>query len=84
MLFVKKNLHIIKNLFIYFRCDAHLMKECKEPCVKNNQGPDIIPQKSFFHGKKMKGIYILTKIMQDSDFKFLLYKYCININITLK
>ncbi|GFV26901.1 uncharacterized protein TNCV_2615271 [Trichonephila clavipes] len=30
------------------RCDAHLMKECKEPCVTNNQGPDIIPEKSFF------------------------------------
>ncbi|GFQ98754.1 uncharacterized protein TNCT_584701 [Trichonephila clavata] len=24
------------------------MKECKEPCVTNNQGPDIIPEKSFF------------------------------------
>ncbi|GFT15617.1 uncharacterized protein NPIL_459301 [Nephila pilipes] len=30
------------------KCDAHLMKECKEPCVTNNQGPDIIPEKSFF------------------------------------
>ncbi|XP_054717287.1 synaptogenesis protein syg-2-like [Uloborus diversus] len=30
------------------KCDAHLMKECKDPCVTNNQGPDIIPEKSFF------------------------------------
>ncbi|CAL1269818.1 unnamed protein product, partial [Larinioides sclopetarius] len=30
------------------KCEAHLMKECKETCVTNSQGPDIIPEKSFF------------------------------------
>ncbi|GIX91952.1 hypothetical protein CEXT_31091 [Caerostris extrusa] len=30
------------------KCDAHLMKECKEPCAPSSQGPDIIPEKSFF------------------------------------
>ncbi|GFQ72202.1 uncharacterized protein TNCT_642681 [Trichonephila clavata] len=24
------------------------MKECKEPCVASSQGPDIIPEKSYF------------------------------------
>ncbi|GIX98269.1 uncharacterized protein CDAR_16921 [Caerostris darwini] len=30
------------------KSDSHILKECKEPCVSSNQGPDIIPEKSYF------------------------------------
>ncbi|KAF8795200.1 Hemicentin-2 like protein [Argiope bruennichi] len=30
------------------KTDSHLTKECKEPCVASSQGPDIIPEKSYF------------------------------------
>ncbi|XP_071039050.1 neural cell adhesion molecule 1 isoform X3 [Parasteatoda tepidariorum] len=36
------------------KCDAYLMKDCKETFISNSQGPDIIPQKSFYQETKLK------------------------------
>ncbi|XP_021000681.2 cell adhesion molecule CEACAM1-like [Parasteatoda tepidariorum] len=33
------------------KCDTYLMKDCKESCIPNNQGPDIIPEKSFLQDR---------------------------------
>jgi len=41
-------------MLIFFdlcRSDSEHLKECKEPCVASSQGPDIIPEKSYFQGK---------------------------------
>lgn len=46
--------------YFYFRSEAYHLKECKEPCVASNQGPDIIPEKSFFQGNKIKYIFIMN------------------------